>query len=267
MNILFTSSWFPSKEHETLGNFVERHAIASSIYNDVYVLYVRSGKQEEEYVSEIKEENGLKKVIVYYKKVENKLMSGMKFIRFHRAMKLGLQILEEEFGLGPADIDVCHHSIHFEAGLIPLYLKKKFNTPYIISENWTGYLPSNRWEYKGILRKYLTKKIGNNCDIQVPVSIDLKKSLEELNISKGKVEIIPNVVAVDRFELKPKSEISTEAKFLHISTLDESQKNLTGILQTFKRFIDLKPNSSLTIVGDGDHTLVKELITLSLTVF
>lgn len=260
MKILFTSSWFPSREHETLGNFVERHAIASSIFNDVYVLYVRSAVQKEDFVSEVKEENGLKKVIVYYKKVENKLMSVLKFVRFNTGMKLGLKLLKEEFGLAPEDIDVCHHNIHFEAGIIPLYLKKHYKTPYIISENWTGYLPSNRWEYTGIIRKYLTKKIGSQCDIQVPVSIDLKNSLTELGIAKGRVEIIPNVVAVDQFELKPKPDISTEAKFLHVSTLDESQKNISGILKTFKKFIQIRPHSSLTIIGDGDHTLARKLI-------
>lgn len=258
MNILFTSSWFPSKEHETLGNFVERHAVASALYHDVFVLYVRSAKQKEDFTLEVSEEKGLKKVIVYYKKVDNAGLAFLKFWRFYQGMKLGLKMLETKFGL--KTIDVCHHNIHFEAGIIPLYLKRKFGTPYIISENWTGFLPSNRGQYTGLFRKWLTKRIGNKADVQVPVSLDLKKSLEELGISIGRVEIVPNVVEVKQFTLGVKPSIQEGCKFIHISTLDEDHKNISGILRTFKKFCSKHVNSHLSIVGDGDASLARKLV-------
>jgi glycosyltransferase involved in cell wall biosynthesis len=258
MNILFTSSWFPSKEHETLGNFVERHAVASALYHDVFVLYVRSSNQNEDFTIEVSEENGLKKVVVFYKKVETKGLRLLKIWRFYKGMKLGLKKLDEEFGL--KQIDVCHHNIHFEAGIIPLYLKRKFGTPYIISENWTGFLPSNRSQYIGIFRKWLTKRIGNKADVQVPVSLDLKKSLESLNISKGRVEIVPNVVEVSQFTLNGKPDTQNGFKFIHISTLDEAHKNISGILRTFKKFNKEQTESLLTIIGDGDSALAHQLV-------
>ena len=237
---------------------MERHAVASSLYHSVFVLYVRSANQKEKFSSEIIEENGIKKVLVYYKKVHSKWLMPVKFLRFYKGMKLGLSLLKEEFGLNK--IDVVHHNVHFEAGIIPLYLKRKHKTPYIISEHWTAYLPSNRWEYKGFFRKWLTKKIGNNADLQVPVSEDLKNSLQELNISIGKTKIVPNVVDINKFDIGEKPNIENEVKFIHISTLDEDQKNVSGILRTFKQFLVQYPSAKLTIVGDGDHQNVEETI-------
>ncbi len=39
-NILFLSSWFPSKVHSTLGNFVKYHALSASKFNNIHVLYI-----------------------------------------------------------------------------------------------------------------------------------------------------------------------------------------------------------------------------------
>lgn len=258
MNILFTSSWFPSKEDETLGNFVERHAIASSLYHHVYVLYVTSAVQNEDFQVDVSEKNGLKTVIVYYKKSNSKLSAPLKFWRFYKGMKLGLQKLEENYNL--KKIDVVHHNVHYEAGIIPLYLKRTRNIPYVITEHWTGYLKSNRTKYSGVFRKWLTKRIGAKCDVQLPVSEDLSKALKELNISKGKTRVISNVVEVKEFNLGVKSNINEGAKFIHVSSLDEDQKNISGLLRSFYEHLKSNPSSTLTIVGDGNDKLCKETI-------
>ena len=41
-NVLFISSWYPSKEHPTLGNFVQRHAEAINPFVNLFVVYVTS---------------------------------------------------------------------------------------------------------------------------------------------------------------------------------------------------------------------------------
>ncbi|MBC7555687.1 MAG: hypothetical protein H7195_01860, partial [Chryseobacterium sp.] len=37
--ILFISAWFPNKLEPTNGNFVQRHAEASALYNNVEILH------------------------------------------------------------------------------------------------------------------------------------------------------------------------------------------------------------------------------------
>ena len=36
-NVLFLSSWFPSRVHTTLGNFVKYHAHSSAKFNNIFV--------------------------------------------------------------------------------------------------------------------------------------------------------------------------------------------------------------------------------------
>ena len=42
LNILFLSSWYPSRAHTTNGNFIKRHAEAISLKHKLFVLYVQS---------------------------------------------------------------------------------------------------------------------------------------------------------------------------------------------------------------------------------
>ena len=45
LRILFLSSWYPSQEHRTLGNFVQRHAQAVAKLHDVSVIYATPYKK------------------------------------------------------------------------------------------------------------------------------------------------------------------------------------------------------------------------------
>ena len=42
IKVLFISSWFPNRIHPANGDFVERHAQAAALYNEVAVLYVQA---------------------------------------------------------------------------------------------------------------------------------------------------------------------------------------------------------------------------------
>ncbi len=260
LKILFTSSWYPSKAHPTLGNFVSRHADAVAIYNPVHVLYVSSLDMEKDFEIENFEEGNKKTTIVYYKKIkgDTPILSNLKKLKQYKIAALkGLDFIKEKYGI--EKFDVCHHNIHFQAGIIPLHLKKKYGTPYIISENWTGYLPEDRHHYTGIFRKRLTKKIGNKCDIQCPVSIDLQESLVELGIGKGRFEIVPNVVRTDRFKAKINDAKFDEViRLIHVSTLDEEQKNIKGILNAYQKVLEKFPQCHLTFVNDGDSILAEK---------
>ena len=48
-NILFLSSWFPSKVHSTLGNFVKYHALSASKFNNIHVLYIVADESVKNY--------------------------------------------------------------------------------------------------------------------------------------------------------------------------------------------------------------------------
>src|SRR5690242_12927885 len=68
--ILWLCSWYPGKTEPFNGDFIQRHAQAASLYNDIYVIHVAGDTSGliKETITEIKEENGLTECIVYFKK-------------------------------------------------------------------------------------------------------------------------------------------------------------------------------------------------------
>src|SRR5262245_35962249 len=68
--ILWLCSWYPGKTEPFNGDFIQRHAQAASLYNDIYVVHVTGDTSGliKTTTTEIKEENGLTEHIVYYKK-------------------------------------------------------------------------------------------------------------------------------------------------------------------------------------------------------
>ena len=107
---------------------------------------------------------------VYYKKVTHSipLLSQLqKANRYIKAHLIGLKIVNQKFNA----IDLVHHNILYPAGVIAWYLKKSKGIPYIITENWTGYLPSKN-THQSWIQKILSKKIARNANCITPVSKD-----------------------------------------------------------------------------------------------
>ncbi|MFM1931712.1 MAG: hypothetical protein RL226_1015, partial [Bacteroidota bacterium] len=65
LNVLFLSSWFPSRVHPTLGNFVIAHAQAVARFHDVTVLYIKGDDITSVEIEEEKWDN-IRIVRVYY---------------------------------------------------------------------------------------------------------------------------------------------------------------------------------------------------------
>ena len=81
-----------------------------------------------------------------------------------------------------------------------------------------------------------------------PVSNQLKKCMVNAGF-KANFSIIPNVVNTDVFNFQNDKPATKFFTFLHISTLDDSIKNVSGIIDAFEKLE--QPNLILKIVGDG----------------
>ena len=124
--------------------------------------------------------------------------------------------------------------------------------PYVISENWTGYLPSNHVQ-QGFFVRWLSRLIARNAAALLPVSLDLKKAMIN-NGFNSTFFIVPNVTDTQYFNL-PETAKATEKKImLHVSTLKDEHKNITGILNVVKQLSTLRQDFELHFVGDGDAT-------------
>ena len=191
LNILFLSSWYPNRVLPTLGNFVQKHAEAAAIRANVVALFVCSDSNNKQKYEVIESAiNNVFTINVYYKKVEHSipLISQIqKARRYIKAHLFGLKIANQKLNT----IDIVHHNILYPAGIIAWYLKKFKSIPYIITENWTGYLPSKNTP-RGWIEKMFSKKIARNASYITPVSKDLQDAMMNLGFDT-RYEIIYNV--------------------------------------------------------------------------
>jgi len=250
LNILFLSSWYPNRVLPTLGNFVQKHSEAVALQCNVSALFVCSDancKQKYEITKTVIKD--VYTVNVYYKKVDHAiplLSQVQKLNRYIRAHLMGLKEIDKNFGA----IDLVHHNILYPAGAIALYLKRKKNIPYIITENWTGYLPSKKMKF-GFLQTRLSKKIARHASYITPVSRDLKKAMINLGFNSN-YEIVYNVVDTKLFYPQLNKSSNRKIRLLHISTLDDAHKNISGMLRVVEELSKQRTDFEMWFVGDGD---------------
>ena len=244
-NILFLSSWYPSKNHTTLGNFIQFHAEAVATTNNVYVLYLSASEKETTSFIDNKVINNVDTSVVYYKKSKWK-----KYLNHLSAFKKGVDYLLQE---KKVKIDCIHMNIIHPSGWQALYLKKKYKIPYIISENWHGFQDLSKYKI-GFYRKKLIKNVIENAAFVCPVSEQLKKAIQSNNY-KANYEIVPNVVNTAVF--KPnENKKELPFTFLHVSTLTDEIKNISGILTAYSQLYN--KNTLLRIIGDGETNWIED---------
>ena len=246
--ILFISSWFPNKLEPTNGNFVQRHAEASALYNDVEVLHaVGDFNQEELFLFDDKIINDLRTLIVYYK---NSHIPALNFFRRMSAYKKGFAKLSVP--------DLIHGNVHHNSMLFAVYLKKKHKIPFVISEHWTAFRILNKTQTSRT-SKIILKFIGNNSSAIFPVSEDLKLGLQNLGITTAMV-VVPNSVDLELFIAK--QQYNQTFEFLHISDLSE-RKNTEKILKISLKLLDAGFQFKIKIGGDGVLKKIASLQTIA----
>jgi len=234
-----------------LGIFVKRHAEAAALYNSVSVLYVESDETITKTKVNITKKNKITELIIKYPRVKKKLPLISKLIKVKRYKKLyeyGLTILKEK-GFNP---DIIHCNVMNPVGIIGKVWKEKFNLPYVITEHWTGFLSSDGRYSQNKFLKLSLPRIANGAEKILPVSVDLKKALIENNLGKS-FQIVQNVVNTEKFY--PKNEAKN--RFLVVADLEDTQKNITGIINAFYVFSKKNPSVILSIAGGGqDEELI-----------
>lgn len=256
-HILFISSWYPNRNNPSHGIFNRYFAEAASLHQKVSVLHICSDEHMNS-DTELTEstEQGIYTVILYYKKINHPLPLLSQFLKRRKLFELfdaGYKKIIREAG----QPDLIHLNVVWPMGLGAYHLSQTYNIPYVVNECWTGYSPEDG-NYKGLLLKYFTKKIISGAKVILPVTSYLKKLMLSHGLT-GQYAVVPNVVDVNRFTpLHHKPGIST--RFLHISTLDDRQKNVSGIIRSFARAYKTTTEIELILVGEGsDKSNLQEL--------
>ena len=246
-HVLCISSWYPNRTSKTHGIFVKRHAKALSIFRPVCVLHskpVSFTDPKTQFEIEFKNEGNFSELILYYKKSKNNIPIVGNFFKWkdnQKAINKALLILEEK----GYRFTLLWLNVFFPSGIIALEIKKRLKIPLITLEHWTGYQKQDG-NYRGWIKKLITKKCNEKSNCVITVTSDLKSNMIDHGIINH-YEIINNVVENYFFE----EPISAREKFefIHISSLDDRQKNIRLLIQGISEARKKYPDIKLHIIG------------------
>ena len=249
LHILFLCGWYPSKELPTNGDFIERHAKAVNLIHKVSILHIISSQEVQNSIIEETHNNNFHTYIGYVKQTNNPIL---KFIRF---FKMYLKILKKI-----DSFDLVHLNILYPFGVFALHQKIVKRKPFVISEHWTGYhFPQA--EKISFFEKSISKSISKRASFSCPVSSHLESSMLNLGL-KGNYLPIPNVVDTQLF--KPLHEKEKKFTIVHVSSLKNEHKNISGILKAAKIVETEIPNCTWNFIGGKEDPFTEEMIQLGL---
>jgi len=255
LRVLHIASWYPSKEHGSLGNFIQRHvgAVAKKHESEVWYAAPVSNDSPLLGTSEVIEKDGFLERIAYPKATKP------------GARAVTRALLKMVPGRNIAMPDLVHLHVAFPAGRAARMLSESWDVPLVITEHWTAYHDS---QHIPLWRKISMRRTAAYAATFCPVTDQLGEKMRDfkmLNLKGSSVyTTVPNVVDTEMFTIASENEVKgDEVRLLHVSSLDESQKNITGILHTLATLINLKPEFHFCakFVGGNDTEKLGKLRT------
>jgi glycosyltransferase involved in cell wall biosynthesis len=222
--ILWLVSWYPNRNDRFDGDFIQRHARGAAIHHDVHVIFVTDAEIEKPIDKEWNYVTGLTEQTIYFKRKKGFASRLRKQLTWRNAFQHAVKNYIEKNGLP----DCVHVHIPWKAGLIALWMKKKYGTSFVITEHWGIYNDGHLHSMSGIAQRLL-KKIYKETKAFVTVSRYLADDVEKVTGIKAKY-IIPNVVDTSLFF--PKDEKYSKFTFIHVSNMVKL-KNVDIILKAF----------------------------------
>ncbi len=255
MKSLFITPWYPTKYDAMSGLFVFRHAEAVLSQDiDVHVLYICYHPDVKKHYVEHIHSHGVKQTFFYYPDKKNSITEIKHLFKAWRYW-------HSHYGLP----DIIHLNVLTKQIILPLYIKKRYNIPFVLTEHWTGYLPENGAFYRNKLKKFHKKAI-TKASMVMPVSDLLADAMKKaLSNNLRDITVIPNVVN-DLFYSLSKNEYSktTHPKnkekfvFLHVSCFNNEAKNTVGIVEATEQLLAIRDDFKVKMVGTGpDFELTK----------
>jgi len=254
MNVLFVSSWYPTAENPNFGIFIKEHAKAiHSTENEIIVLATLVQRSDSFFklkITDSVDETGMRIVQIVISSRYKDLLHHLVPLQNQIAYSVYKKRIFPTFS-----VDIVHSNVVFPAGMIGDYISRKICKPHIITEHWS--------KIAGILQKPflsgLTKDAYRNAAKILPVSEFLKKNMMNLMpfLNEEKIQVIPNVVNLETFTYKQKTQNKQELNFCAIATWatkkvpDKKPELFIEALAEFQRTSDKK--IVLTMIGGGDR--------------
>ncbi|NTS41072.1 glycosyltransferase [Flavisolibacter sp. BT320] len=246
--ILWLPSWYPNEKEPYNGDFIQRHARAVSLYDSVTVIsFPQFGRKvKTSYAIEEKISGKLKEIIVYppFRPFHISALDRIRYnFQYYLTARSFLKSYFKKFGL-PA---LVHVHVPVKAGNLALWIKKKYNIPFVVSEQASTYMEAapDNYFHRSFFYKLQLKEIFRKAVCVTNVSATIGQVLQKLFLIRD-LHVIHNTVDTEMFRFAPQAhKVFT---YLHVSSLSE-QKNIFGILRAFSALSKLRTDWRLVLVG------------------
>ena len=255
MKSLFITPWYPTKYDAMSGLFVFRHAEAVLSQDiDVHVLYICYHPDVKKHYVEHIHSHGVEQTFFYYPDKKNSITEIKHLFKAWRYW-------HSHYGLP----DIIHLNVLTKQILLPLYIKKRYNIPFVLTEHWSGYLPENGAFYRSKSKAFYKKAI-TEASMVMPVSDLLADAMKKaLSNNIKDITVIPNVVndlfySLSKKEYRKETPRNNKEKFvfLHVSCFDNEAKNTIGIVEATEQLLAIRDDFKVKMVGTGpDFELTK----------
>lgn len=229
--ILHLAKWYPNKVEPLLGIFIQKHiqSVQESYDHKVISIY-----QTNTIISNI------------YRKV-NYLNSTEEVVFYHKKGLLNkIRVLYKVWKeIKNFQAHLIHAHVMGWTSTLAYFLSKTSQTPFLISEHWSGYHKKGYAQLKSI-SKILRKKSAKKANKISVVSHFLKEDMLKCGI-KGNYTIIENVVDGIPLEIEKNKSFS----YVFAGDLIQETKNVKGIIEAFSEVLKYHKDIKLEIIGDG----------------
>jgi glycosyltransferase involved in cell wall biosynthesis len=262
--ILWLVSWYPNKYDPFDGDFIQRHAKAAALYDDIHVFFIKQAEEQNEFEEFWYENNGLTEQIFYLPKEVGLVGKWKNYRRWKRIYKTQLRLLIKH-----DRPHLVHVHVPWKAGMMALWIKRTFGIPFLVTEHWGIYnnIVEDNIHTKSFLFRSLLKKIYKEASRFISVSRFLGEGVNKTVIKKD-FTVIPNVVDTSLFY--PVPEKHSRFTFLHVSNM-VPLKNVDGILAAFQNFLlQTDADAQLILIGNRDEhypKVAQQMGLLNKTVF
>jgi L-malate glycosyltransferase len=248
LHILFISSWYPVKENPTHGIFNRYFAEAAARRCTVSAVSVTSDAVMKENTRiEQKNDGGILTVAAYYRKVRTRVPFVSQFIKYMRS-RHALMAAYSAVTAANGKPQLIQLNVVMPMGPLALFLSRREKIPYVISENWSGYTREDG-NYRGLLQKRVTERVVREASRIMPTSEYLKSAMRGHGL-RGEYTVVPNVVNTDVFNIREQPP-ATLTRLVHVSSLNDREKNVSGLIRAFGKSAETLPALELLIVGRG----------------
>lgn len=248
--VLHVASWFPSRMHPSLGNFIARHiaAISSRTGDSAVIAAIPVPKHRLGGIPPAFDEpttlEGTANVTLHRAYFAEQRPSVLGMTR--TLMRLAHQWVAKT-GERP---DIVHLHVSYPAGAAARRLADRYGVPLVVTEHWTALGPAAHAKLPFWVRQSVVRTLRRAAVVS-PVSADLGRGLRRFGLTKDQTHIIPNVVDTHRFH--PTPDAQRRHTLLHVSSMLDSQKNVTGMLEAFARALPRLPDDAhFVLIGQQE---------------